>query len=127
MICVVDRLPRAPLGVNSETVPVTSTSWPTAMVGGEFVSTKMPSEVAALPSPVAILDVVAAAAVGVRHDDDAAHRHGLADEGRGVADAWMVPMSGSALASSTVSVPGTSFGGQHQRVAGRAVGRARWS
>ena len=51
---VIDRLPGAALAsVNSVTVPVTLTRWPRVTPGAPPVKTKMASDVAALPSPVA--------------------------------------------------------------------------
>jgi len=52
--CVIDRLPgAAPLATNSDTVPVTSRRWPLVTAGALPVKTKIASDVAALPSPVA--------------------------------------------------------------------------
>ncbi len=51
---VVDRLPTAaPLGTNSDTVPVTRTVWPTSGRVPLGRKTNKPSEVAVLPSPAA--------------------------------------------------------------------------
>ena len=51
-ISVIVRLVAAPLR-NSSTVPITCTLSPTSTVGALEVNTKMPSDVATLPSPTA--------------------------------------------------------------------------
>src|SRR4029453_18009325 len=50
VISVLGGLLRSAPGMNSVTVPVVSTNWPTATVGVDDVKTIRPSEVAGLPS-----------------------------------------------------------------------------
>lgn len=51
-LATVTALPAAPV-LNSVTVPVICTRWPGETIGVLPVNTKMPSEVAGLPSPAA--------------------------------------------------------------------------